>query len=363
MTRRARIVTIVLAASALAAGCAREPPDEIETATAVPVSVAAAALGSIRATIHATGTVSPAPGAELVVIAPEAGRIAEIPRAEGDRVRRGDLLVRFEIPSMTADLESRRGDVVRARARLETARSARTRAHELFDRGVAARRDVEEADRELADAEAALAQAVAASSAAETLARREAVHATFDGVIARRSHNAGDLVEPSASDPVLRVIDPARLGVEASVPLADVARVVVGARARLLDAPAGNPAGLRVASRAVAVDPGTAAAPVRLTFDTPTTLPAGMPVQVEIDAEEHTGVVLVPASAIVREGEGTSAYVVEGGKAVRRDVSIGTSDGDHVEIRRGLKAGDRVIAPAQAGLPDGAAVTVEPPAR
>jgi RND family efflux transporter MFP subunit len=347
----------------LAAGCAREAPEEVVTTSAVPVSVAAAALGSIRATIHATGTVLPAPGAELVVIAPEAGRIVEIPKAEGDRVRRGDLLVRFEIPSMTADLESRRGDVVRARARIETARSARTRAHELFDRGVAARRDVEDADRELADAEAALAQSVAASSAAATLARREAVHATFDGVIAKRSHNPGDLVEPSSSDPVLRVIDPARLGVEAPVPLADVARVVVGAHARLVDGGAGYSATLRVASRAVAVDPGTAAAPVRLTFDRPTSLPAGTPVQVEIDAEEHTGVVLVPASAIVREGGGTAAYVVENGKATRRDVSVGASDGEHVEIRQGVRAGERVVAPAQAGLPDGAAVTAGPPAR
>jgi RND family efflux transporter MFP subunit len=357
VTRGVRAVPVLLACVVVASGCAREAPEEVVSTSAVPVSVATATVGLVRATIHVTGTVSPAPGAELVVIAPEAARIAEIPRAEGDRVARGDLLVRFEIPSMTADLESRRGDVVRARARIETARSARTRAHELFDRGVAARREVEDADRELADAEAALAQAAAAVSAAETVARREAVHATFDGVIATRSHNPGDLVEPSSSDPVLRVIDPARLGVEASVPLADVARVIVGARARLVGAP-GGPADLRVASRAVAVDPATATAPVRLTFDRPTKLPAGTPVQVEIDADEHAGVVLVPASAIVREADATAVYLVEGSKAIRHDVSIGASDGAHVEIRQGVKPGDRVIASAQAGLPDGAAISV-----
>jgi cobalt-zinc-cadmium efflux system membrane fusion protein len=362
VTSRVRAVSALLACVLAGSGCAREASDEVVSTSAVPVSVATATMGTVRATIHVTGTVAPAPGAELVVIAPEAARIAEIPGAEGDRVRRGDLLVRFEIPSMTADVESRRGDVVRARARIEAARSARTRAHELFDRGVAARRDVEDADRELADAEAALAQAAASESAAETVARRETVHATFDGVIATRAHNPGDLVEPSSSDPVLRVIDPARLGVEASVPLADVARVIVGARARLVDAP-GGPAELRVASRAVAVDPATGAAPVRLTFDRPTMLPAGTPVQLEIDGEEHTNVVLLPASAIVREEGGAAVYLADGGKAARRDVSIGASDGAQVEIRHGVKAGDRVIAPAQAGLPDGAAITVAPPAR
>ena len=58
-----------------------------------------AATGSIRGVVHATGVVSPAPGAELVVIAPEPARIVEIPHAEGDRVQQGDVLVRFEIPN------------------------------------------------------------------------------------------------------------------------------------------------------------------------------------------------------------------------------------------------------------------------
>ena len=51
-----------------------------------------------RASSMPRASSTPAPGADLVVTAPEPARIAEMPKAEGDRVRRGDLLVRFEIP-------------------------------------------------------------------------------------------------------------------------------------------------------------------------------------------------------------------------------------------------------------------------
>jgi multidrug efflux pump subunit AcrA (membrane-fusion protein) len=91
-------------------------------------------------------------------------------------------------------------------------------------------------------------------------------------------------------------------------------------------------------------------------------LAVGTPVQVEIDAEEHTNVVLVPAEAIVREGDETAVFVAIGGKAQRRAVALGITDKDHAEIKSGVKAGDQVISNGQAGLPDGATVTTEKPA-
>src|SRR5262245_374944 len=213
--RSAFFITIALACLTGAA-CSRSAPEEVESETVVPVTTEPAQRGSIRAVIHATGVVTPAPGADLVVIAPETARIVEIPKAEGDSVRRGDLLVRFEIPSLTADVATKRAEVVRAGARLENARAAQARENDLFERGIAARKDMEEADREFADAQASLAEARATLATAETVARRAIVRATFDGVVAKRAHNPGDVVEPAASDVILRVIDPRRLDVAAS---------------------------------------------------------------------------------------------------------------------------------------------------
>jgi RND family efflux transporter MFP subunit len=352
------VVAVSVCVLAGSAGCRTQTEEEVETTTAVAVKTAPATRGSIRGVVHATGIVNPAPGAELVVVAPEAARITEIPYATGDRVRRGDVLVRFEIPASAAEEQKQRAEVVRAEADFENAKAAQARARELFERGVAARKEVEDANRQIANAEAAIAQAKAALAAAQTVAGRAIVRATFDGVVAMRDHNPGDLVEPAASDPVLRVVDPNRLEVVASVPLADSARVQVGASGHLVGAPANtSEVELKARSRPTAVEAGTATVPVRFGFDRPVNIPVGSPVQIDIEAEEHRDVVLVPAAAIVREGEETAVFVANDGKAARRLVRIGLTDGANVEIASGISAGDRVIVDGQAGLPDGADIT------
>lgn len=353
MTHRLLILVAVFACA-----CSRDTPEEVESKTVVPVTTAPAATGNIRSTITVTGMVTAAPDADQVVIAPQPARIAEIPRGEGDRVRTGDVLVRFEIPELVAGVATHRAEVARADARLENARSAQTRAHDLFDRGVAARKEVEDADRELADARAGVTEAQATLAASESTAARATVRARFDGVVAKRSHNPGDLVEASASDPVLRVVDPRRLEVTASVPIPDVTRIVVGAAGELRHASGAPPNALKVISRPATVDPGTATVPIRLSFAVPDLAPIGTPVVVTINAEEHRGVVLVPAAAVMREADETAVFIANGDKAERRVVTLGLADGTHVEITSGVKAGEPVIVKGQAGLPDGATISV-----
>lgn len=360
MTRHLRF--IVLGTALVCAGCSKEPPEDVESHTVVPVTVAAAHTGSIIALTRATGLVVPAPGAELVIVAPEPARIVDIPKAEGDVIKRGDVLVRFEIPSTAAEVSKQQAETQRAQARLENARAARVRAHDLFDRGVAARKEVEDADRELADAEADVSGARAATTAAAAIAARSVVRASFDGIVAKRSHNPGDLVEAAASDAVLRVIDPKRLEVLASVPVAEALGLKVGAPARIADAPSGLPAAvLKVVARPAAVQEGTATVSVRLAFTAATTYPVGTPVQIAIESGMHDGVVLVPIGAIVHEGEESAVFVVEKNTAHRRVVKTGFDDDEHVEIITGVKAGEMVITSGHNGLPDGATITLSRP--
>lgn len=354
---RAIVAAFVLGAFPPLVGCGQKSPEEIDSATVVTVKTAPATLGTIRGAIHATAIVTPAPGAEFIVIAPEPARIAEVPHAAGDRVRRGDLLVRFEIPNSQAEVRRQEAEVSKGEATLDNAHKAQVRARQLFDRGVAAGKEVEDANRAVADAEAALAQAQASLAAARTVAGRSVVRAPFDGVIAARQHNPGDLVEAAASDPVLRVIDPRRLEIVAAVPLTDAPRVVIGAAAHLSATPIDVPSiRLTVVSRPAAVDPATPTIPVRLASADLTRFPAGTPVEVDIDAEQHANVVLVPAVAVVREGEETAVFVASGSKAQRRPVELGITDATRAEVRSGVKPGEQVIVDGQAGLPDGAAI-------
>lgn len=355
-----RTAYVCLLAGVMAAGCGHEAAEEVESETIVPVVTAPASTGTIRGSISVTGVVTPAPGAEQVVVAPQPARIADIPKAEGDRVATGDILVRFELPALAADVATRRSEITRAQARIQNARAAQTRAHDLFDRGVAARREVEEADREVADAQADLAAAQATLGAAETTAGLAVVRARFNGIVAKRSHNPGDMADAAASDPVLRIVDPTRLEITASVPIPDVGSIAVGSRGHARNPGGGDDIDVRVISRPAAVDPGTAAVPIRLAAQADG-LTVGAPMQVRLDTAEHTHVVLVPQSAIVREGDETAVFVANGDKATRTVVTLGLEDGEHVEIVSGLNAGASVIVKGQAGLPDGAKITTGTP--
>jgi RND family efflux transporter MFP subunit len=282
-----------------------------------------------------------------------------MPKAEGDRVKRGDLLVQFEIPSLTAEAASGRAAIEQAEARVENAKAASARLQGLFERGVAARKEVEDAERELREANAALGQAQSTSGAAATLAGRTVVHAAFDGVVARRFHNPGDLVEPGPADPILRVIDPSRLEVSAAVPVSALAHVSSGAPARIVVPGEEQPLTATVIARPASVEPGSVTATVRLRPSSASSLTAGVAVQVEILGAEHGRAVIVPPAAIVRDGDATLVMTVgDDGKAHRKEIEVGIVTPEAAEVRKGLNAGERVIVRGQNGLPDGAAVTI-----
>ena len=348
-----------LVALSLLCACRHEAPEETETETPVAVQVEPARSGPIREVIAATGLVTAAPGAELTVTAPEAARIAELPKAEGDHVRTGDLLVRFDIPSLTAGAATSRAGIEQAQARVENAKAAAARVQGLFERGVAARKEVEDAERELREANAALEQAQSASGAANALAGRTVVRAQFDGVVAKRFHNPGDIVEPGSSDPILRVIDPSHLEVTAAVAVGTLSRIAANAPARILTPGGDESIDASVIARPVAVEPGSVTASVRLRPSSVSKLTAGMSVEVEILGPEHAAVALVSPAAVIRDGEATIVMTVSAdSKAHRNEVEVGVSSPDATEILKGIKAGDRVIVRGQNGLPDGAAVTI-----
>ena len=359
---RPLLTCLFLAVLPLAA-CHKASPEAVDTVEAVPVTVVTARSGPIRAVIAATGQVKPAAGAELLVVPPQEARIAALPKGVGDRVRRGEILVRFEIPSLDADAAARRSDLARGQAQLAAARQNVARLSGLFQRGIAARKEVEDAQRDLAQAEATVTEARSATAAAGRLAGREVVRAPFDGVVAGRSHHGvGDLVDPSSPEPLLRVIDPSRLQVEAAVPTGDLGRVAVGSPARVRGAAFPDEAA-RVVARPAAVDPATGTALALLAFDSPTRRPAGLAVEVKIYGEERPAAVLVPAEALVQEGPENFVFTVDGQKkAHRRQVEVGVTADGQAEILSGVQAGEAVVVRGQTALPDGALVETAEPA-
>jgi RND family efflux transporter MFP subunit len=356
----------VIALSLVAFACRRDQPAPAETTDEPPVPVAAqpATMGRVRAVLHASGIMVPAEGAEFLVVAPEPGRVVEVTKQEGETVESGDVLVRLDIPSAAGDAARQRAEAARARADVENARVNQGRSRDLAERGLMARRELDDANRALSDAQAALVVAEAAQASADAAAARAVVRAPFAGVIASRLHNPGDLVQGSVTDPILRLVDPQRLDVSASVPAADLSRVLPGATARLLGGAGGTAVPLTVVARQGPGDAGSSGViTVRLAPLGPTSFGVDVPVEIDIDLDERPTAVLVPAEAIVRERGESAVFVAAGGRAERREVATGATDEGQVEITSGLRAGELVITRGHGGLEDGAPISVDIDAR
>jgi RND family efflux transporter MFP subunit len=350
----------MLTALLVTGGCSKPTVEEVHTTAAAPVKTITVAPATLEGVVAASGLVTAAPGADWVITAPEPARIVEMPKAEGDRVKTGDLLVRFEIPARTAEVAQRKAEVDQARARVDNAQASVKRLTTLVEHGVAAQKELEDARRDLAEGQAALVQAEAGTQTAAELAARSIVRARFPGVIAKRAHNPGDMVEATSADLILRVVDPSKLQVVAAVPIPDLARVQVGKPARVMVPGAEEPEAGKVLTRPAAVEPTGVTADVRISFNAGTKLAVGTPVRVEIVAEQHPNALAVPVDAIIHEDE--NAFVMVAGsdnKAHKRKVTIGLTTPTLSEITGGLKAGEAVIVQGQQGLPDGAAITAE----
>jgi RND family efflux transporter MFP subunit len=353
MSARRRAVAALL----LAAACHKAPPEEVATTAPVPVEVAVAHVGTVTSYVRVTGTIDPAPGADWVVTAPEKARVAEIRFATGDAVRKGAVVARFDAPPLRADLATRSSEASQAQARLDNARRNHNRLSTLLEKGIASRKEVEDARKELLDAEAAVRESGQTRAAAADLAARATPIAPISGVVAERWHNPGDVIE--AGEHVLRVVDLGRLQVTAAVPVADAPRIVVGHAARVtLPGSAGTEIAGKVVGAPATVDPATGTAPIRVAVAGG--FPVGTPVQVAIVAEQRTGAVIVPAAAIVRDENKTAVFVVGAdGKAHRREVVVGLTSDEEAQVVSGLRDGEKVVVKGQDELPDGATVAVE----
>jgi RND family efflux transporter MFP subunit len=357
--RRGAAAFVLTAALAAGAACSHKAVEAVATDEDVPVAVQAATMvDTFDTTVATTGMVTPAAGADWMITAPEAARIAELPHGEGERVQVGDLLVRFEIPSMTADLASREADVTSAQARVDATKAAETRVAGLVTRGITAQKDLEAAQLDRKQAEASLGQAQAALNAATVLHERTTVRARFAGIIAKRLHAVGDLVD--AGSPVVDVIDPNRLEVVAAIPVSDLSHVSPGQVARVEDPSGAATEAGSVVSIPAAVDPSSSTANVRVRFTAPTHLRTGTPVAVTIVTERLTNVLVIPAVGVVRDGDEVFVMVAgeDDDKAHKTPVTLGPTAGGRVQVKSGLKAGNLVIVRGQDGLPDEAGITI-----
>jgi RND family efflux transporter MFP subunit len=174
------------------------------------------------------------------------------------------------------------------------------------------------------------------------------IRAPFGGVISERLVHPGALVGADGDTALLVLQEVARLRLVIPVPEEDVGTIVRG-RSVAFHVPS-NPGRSyhgTISRIAHALDPKTRTMAVEADVrNTDGSLSPGMYPSVIWRMQERTVSLLVPKTAVVTTSERTFVIRSAGGRAEWVNVVEGNTDGDSVEVRGNLRAGDRVVARA-----------------
>lgn len=281
------------------------------------------------------------------------GTIREVSFDSGTSVRRGAVLVRLDTSTEEAQLASAKADENLARLN--------------YERAIEVRKGLANTPADLDAAEARYKQAQAAVNAIKAAIDKKTIRAPFDGRIAIRQVERGQVLGAGAPVASLQSVTP--IYAEFSLPQQALARLKVGQPVHVhTDTFPGSTWNGKVTTINTEVDVATRNVKVRATVPNGDgRLRPGMFVNVEVLAPEKVPVLLVPATAVIYAPYGDSVFVLEkkagaDGKeqlvAQQRFVRLGERRGDLVAVENGLKAGETVVSSGAFKLRSGATVAV-----
>jgi RND family efflux transporter MFP subunit len=276
----------------------------------------------------------------------------------GDRVRKGQVLARFDTRVAEADLAQQRAVVLEVEASLAEAAANAQRARELQPSGMISAQQFTQALTVERTMKARLEAQRAAVHAQELRLAQGQVLAPDDGVISARAATVGAVAAPGQE--LFRLIRQGRLEWRAEVPAVDLGRVRTGQRVRLSPVGADAVTG-RVRMVAPTVDPATRNGLVYVELAAgvgASGLKAGQFARGEFEAGQAEGLMLPQSAVVLRDGFSWVFTVSSDQKVRQMKVVTGRRDGERVEVTAGLPADARVVASGAGFLSDGDTVRV-----
>lgn len=310
-------------------------------AAAVPVEVAQVERRDMASYIETNGTLEAE--SEVDIVARSAGPIVELRAEETMAVRKGQLLARLDQEEIASRLEVSRVALEEAETafeRAETLQRANLISSEAFDQ---ARSRVEAARAEFRGNEIQMAYTQ--------------IRAPFSGLIVERYVKFAENV--AVNQPLFRLSDFDPLLCPIQVPERDLPRLAVGQPAYLtVDAWPDERFEARVLRLSPVVDAATGTVKVTLEVEAAGKLRPGMFGSIFLQTDTHEGALVIPKTALALDSIGDAVFVVDGGAAKRRDITLGVREGDFVEVVSGLEEGEPVVSVGQDSLSDGTPIEV-----
>ncbi len=376
--RRSLIVLSILALAAAAIWWLTRPKP-------IAVALHPVGIGRVEASIANTraGTVEACQRTKLSTIS--GGRIDYLGAREGDRVKKGQVLLRLWNEDMVAQARLAEAQVATARkqvgeacsladvAEREAERAAKLKASGFVsvEREDAARSEAKAKRASCESAHSNVKQAEARLQVTQAELKRMVLIAPFDGIVAEVSGELGEISTPSPpgipTPPAVDLIDDSCLYVKAPMDEVDAPSIKLGQPARItLDAYPGRHFAAhvkRVAPYVVAVEKQSRTVDVEVAFDKPQEigrLLVGYSADVEIVLGSHDKVLRVPTSTLL-EGKRVLVYRETDGRLEARQLKTGLANWEYTEVLDGLKPGERIVASLEReGVKAGAKVIAEP---
>ena len=364
---------VVLGSSLIAVGCsetsttAEAAPETTAVAPVVDVPVVKAVVDDVEAALEISGTLTPR---TRVAVKPKLpGTLEQILVDIGDPVREGQTIATLDRREIDAQADASIAAVAVAKASLDTAEASLAsavlefdRAKNLFEKGALPRQRLDAAEtahrasvaqRDLATAN--LAQANAALRRAREVQKNATITSPVTGFVVERNYDAGAL---PGELPVVVVADLRQMKLEAGVSELEAGRLRVGMKARVLvQAKPGETFFGQLAAIAPEVDERNRhfRIEVRVPNDGKTLL-SGMYASARIIEATTENAVLVPKEAVATKDGKRIVQKVQGDTVTTVEVTEGLTDGTRVQIKKGLSAGDVVLADARRPIAAGTKV-------
>lgn len=289
-----------------------------------------------------------------------AGEIRQVTVREGEAVKAGQVLLRFDTADLEARLTDRMGVLEASRAQFALAEKTRAQNQLLLKQ-----KFISQTAYDAAESNLSVTQGTLKSNAAQVqLARSELnyaiVTAPLSGVVAKRYVQPGQKVSLDA--PLITIVDLAQMELQAMVPANDIPELAIGMKVDLAIDGFGD---RRFTGTIERINPttesGTRAILVFIHIPNPdAALRGGMFGTGKVTLAAGAPVPTLPAVSIRTEAGQNFVWTIESGKLVRRLITVGRRDdtAGRVEIKTALDPGVPILAAPFDNLKAGAPALV-----
>lgn len=363
------IIAVVLAAAAVWLALSQRQPQQHTgrggSSSPVQVGVATAGTADLPITLDAIGTVTPL--ASVTVRTQINGYLTQIGFQEGQHVRKGDFLAEVDPRPYQAALEQAEGQLARDQALLRNAEVDLNRYRRLVAEDSIARQTLDTQESLVQQYRGTIKVDQAQVDTARLSLGYCHIVSPIDGRAGLRQVDQGNYVQTSDANGIVVVTQLQPITVVLTIPEDNLQRVLARLRAgATLPVSAYDRAGtaqLAIGTLATVdnqIDPTTGTVKLKAQFDNrDERLFPNQFVNVRLLVDTVQGATVVPSAAVQRGAHGTYVYAITAdATAASRPVTVGASDGEHVQIIDGIAPGERVVIDGIDRLRDGIQVSI-----